>query len=245
MSESRGVNEARWGAILWDLDGTLIDTGRDLATAVNCMLTELELEPLSTERVAHHVGRGARNLVTRALEDRGRGELSEQEISAVLAVFERHYDLHLLDTTRPFAGILPVLDRLRERGERMGVVTNKPAGFSRNLLDALGLARYFEALVGGDTTPRRKPDPAPLFAALEQLTANASPATATAESARSKVVLVGDTPIDIETARNAGVRVIAVSWGFAKRELLADSRPDAIADTMAELESALTSLIPA
>ncbi len=242
MSESPGVNAARWGAILWDLDGTLIDTGRDLATAVNCMLTELGLEPLSTERVAHHVGRGARNLVTRALEDRGRGDLSEREISAVLAVFERHYDLHLLDTTRPFAGILPVLDRLRERGERMGVVTNKPAGFSRNLLDALGLARCFEALVGGDTTPRRKPDPAPLFAALEQLSVPSSESAANA-SARSKVVLVGDTPIDIETARNAGVCVVAVSWGFAKRELLVDSRPDALADTMAELESALTSSI--
>lgn len=228
----------RWRAILWDLDGTLVDTGRDLATAVNCMLTELGLEPLTPERVAFHVGRGARNLVTRALEDRGRAGLSRQEIDAALAVFERHYDAHLLDTSKPFDGLMPLLGRLRERGERMGVVTNKPSGFSRQLLEGLDLARYFDALVGGDTTGTRKPDPAPLLAALAQLFPPLGSGTVSRTDI-PPVVLVGDTPIDIETARNAGVQVIAVSWGFARRELLADARPDVIADTMSELEAAL------
>lgn len=227
-----------WRAILWDLDGTLVDTGRDLATAVNGMLAELGLEPLPDERVAHHVGKGARNLVARCLEDRGRVGLSFDEVTGVLAVFEKHYDLHLLDTSRPFDGLPPLLARLQARGERMGVVTNKPAGFSRHLIRELGLEPYFGALIGGDTTPKRKPDPEPLRAALALLDAE-SVDEARGGDSPDEVILVGDTPIDIESARNAGIRVVAVTWGFARRELLADASPDAIADTMAELESVL------
>lgn len=226
---------ARWLALLWDLDGTLIDTGRDLATAVNGMLEEYGLEPLTNERVASHVGKGARNLVTRCLEDRGRVDLGDAAISEALRVFETHYDRHLLDTTRPFPGLLPVLAALSARGERMGVVTNKPAGFSRQLLRALELEPHFGALVGGDTTARRKPDPEPLHAALLQLGLG----SLSAGDRAAGVLMIGDTPIDIETARAAGVRSLAVSWGFASRAVLEAARSDRTVDDAAQLAAAL------
>jgi len=235
VSAGSAKEGARWLALLWDLDGTLIDTGRDLATAVNGLLTEYGLEPLTNERVAGHVGKGARNLVTRCLEDRGRTDLDDESISAALRVFEKHYDQHLLDTTRPFPGLLPILATLSGRGERMGVVTNKPAGFSRQLLRALELEPHFGALVGGDSTSRRKPDPEPLLAALRQLGLAGNPP----EGPAREILMIGDTSIDIETARAAGVRSLAVSWGFASRANLEAAGPDRIVDDARELAAAL------
>lgn len=229
-------------ALLWDLDGTLVDTGHDLATAINGMLTEYGLPVLPAEQVAGHVGKGARNLVTRCLEDVGQRDRSFDEISRALAVFERHYDRHLLDTTRPFPGVVELLRTIEPAGIRSALVSNKPEGFCRQIADALGLGRYFPVVVGGETLSSRKPDPAPLLHALEQLSALAAltPGDGLASSdvgaiAPADAIMIGDTPIDTEAAERAGIACIAVTWGFASRSLLQATTATHLVDTPDEL----------
>ncbi|MCC7140939.1 MAG: HAD hydrolase-like protein [Candidatus Eisenbacteria bacterium] len=229
-------------ALLWDLDGTLVDTGHDLATAINGMLVEYGLPALPAEQVAGHVGKGARNLVTRCLEDVGQRDRSFDQITRALAVFERHYDQHLLDTTRPFPGVVELFQALEPAGIPNALVSNKPEGFCRQITDALGLGRYFPVVVGGETLPSRKPDPAPLLHALAQLRPSdwvggdlRAGSGEPGAIAPSEAIMIGDTPIDTEAAERAGIACIAVTWGFASRTLLQTTTATHVVDTPDEL----------
>jgi phosphoglycolate phosphatase len=191
-------------ALVFDLDGTLIESRADLARAVNRLRGELGLPAHSLEAVTGMVGRGARELVRRAFEA-DRPELSPD---ALLPRFLELYDQVCLEETRLYAGLEAALDTLGSRLP-LAVLTNKPEAIARKILRALGSGERFATVVGGDTLPTRKPDPAGLALVGARL---GVPTTA--------LVLVGDTPIDAATARAADCPAVLVGWGFVALERL-------------------------
>jgi phosphoglycolate phosphatase len=220
-------------ALVFDLDGTLVDSRRDLATAVNRVRASYGLAPLSLARVLSFVGEGARTLVARALGlDPGAQEGAEgARLDEAMGRFFIRYGEVKFDTTRAYPGVPELLAALAER-HPLAVLTNKPERFSREILEHLGLSRFFRHLIGGDTLPTRKPDPA----GLADLAARFGVPVA-------EVMLVGDSRVDAATAANAGCRFALVTWGFAEPAELAQIRarcePALIAATAGDLERAL------
>jgi phosphoglycolate phosphatase len=214
----------RFDAVIWDLDGTLVETSRDIATAVNLLLAERDLPPMSVAAISAHIGQGARVQVTGCLRESGVMELNAPEVERAYESFRDHYRAHLLDTTVPYPGVPELLKRLHTAGVAMGVVTCKPEELSRRLIDGLGLSSFFRAVFGGDTLPEQKPDPAPLLRMKKRLAAN-----------NGRCVMAGDMIYDIEAARAAGIPCVAVAWGFTSRERLISARPDMLAENPALL----------
>jgi phosphoglycolate phosphatase len=204
--------------VVFDLDGTLIDSRADLASAVNHVLRTLGLPELPAATLHGYVGEGARVLVARALGPEHQGRVGE-----ALPLFMAHYGAHLLDATHPYPGIVEALAALAERGAALSVLTNKPVAMSRAILAGLGLAAPFVDVLGGDSLPTRKPDPAGLEA-LRLRTA----------TPRERTLLVGDSGIDVRTARAAGVAFCGVSWGLTPAGLLA-AGPERVIDQPAQL----------
>jgi len=198
--------------VVFDLDGTLVDSLLDLHASVNHALATAGLEPRSVEEVRGFVGEGARRLLERAVGPR------TDLLDEVMAAWRVHYEAHLLDRTRPYPGIEAALAGARRT---LAVLTNKPGPMARRILDGLGMSARFAAVIGGGEAPR-KPDPA----GLRMLMAGAGAGSA-------DTVLVGDSRVDVETGHAAGVRVVAVTWGLGHREDLAGA--DAIVDRAAEL----------
>ena len=184
--------------IAFDLDGTLVDSRRDLADSANRMLESYGAAPLALDQVAGMVGDGARQLVSRVLE----ASRLSTDIEPALERFLVFYSEVLVDHTRPYDGIAEVIRQL-SRQSWLAVLTNKPEGLSVRLLEALDLARFFHRVIGGDSPFPRKPDPAALLALM------AEAGTRPAQS-----ILVGDSMIDVETARRAGVGVVVAQYGF-------------------------------
>jgi phosphoglycolate phosphatase len=183
--------------IAFDLDGTLIDSRRDLAESVNALIGELGGAPLSEDAIGRMVGEGAGVLVRRALTAAGLGD-----VPRALPRFLAIYDGRLLNHTRPYDGIEGVLRLARQRS-RVVVLTNKPLAPSLRILDALGMRALVDDVVGGDNPLGRKPEPAAMHALMRD--AGASPTT---------TLMVGDSAVDHETARRAGVRACLVTFGF-------------------------------
>jgi len=198
--------------VVFDLDGTLVDSARDIAAAVNAALTALEpgTAPLPLGRVMGFVGDGARVLIERVLQHRR----SSLRADTVLPVYLEAYRERLLDTTRLYPGIADALAELSARPHPLAVLTNKPGDLSRTLLEGLGVAPRFARIWGAGDVPARKPDPAGLHALLSELGATAE-----------ETWLVGDSQTDVATARAAGVRAAGVCWGFDVATLRAAS-PD-------------------
>lgn len=187
---------------VFDLDGTLVDSRRDLANAANALVVARGRRPLPEEAIAAMVGEGAAVLVRRVLAASG----LDAESPGALSDFLDLYDQRLLEHTVAYDGIVEILETLSARMP-LAVLTNKPQGHTDRLLDGLGLTRYFRDVMGGDTSFGRKPSPS----GLEELARRAGvPIIATA--------LIGDSPIDLQTARNAGCGVVLVSYGFGYRE---------------------------
>jgi phosphoglycolate phosphatase len=197
-------------AVLWDLDGTLVDTASDLSAAIDRMLADSGLAPLGEATVRRFIGHGARNLVDRCVREAG-GEPGPDHLAAFLA----RYREGLCVLSRPYPGIPALVRELRCQA----VVTNKPEGLSRALLDALDLE--IPVVVGGDTLAVRKPSPAPVRRALELL------GVATG-------VMVGDGEPDVQAGRAAGLRVIGVGWGIAT-----PAGADRLVRSVTELRAAL------
>jgi phosphoglycolate phosphatase len=187
--------------IVFDLDGTLIDSRRDLATATNRLISELGGAPLAEDAVAAMVGEGAGVLVRRALAAAG----LETDHANALARFLEIYDSCLLDNTRPYDGVRDVLETLSETAT-LAVLTNKPARATGRILDGLNLLKWFYDVVGGDAAFARKPDPAALLDLISR--ADAAPGT---------TLMVGDSRVDLETARRAGTAVCLARYGFGYR----------------------------
>jgi phosphoglycolate phosphatase len=187
--------------VVFDLDGTLVDSHQDLADATNALLEELGKPPLATRAVTRMVGDGAAVLVKRALTDAG----LDPDTPGALQRFLVHYDARLLATTRPYPGMVGALETLRG-SHRLAVLTNKPGKASGQILEGLGLAQMFDDIIGGDTTFGRKPDPAGLLELVSR--AQASP---------GETLLVGDSPVDLSTARRAGTYICLARYGFGFR----------------------------
>lgn len=188
--------------VAFDLDGTLADTAPDLTAALNHALGVLGRPPVPAEDVRHMVGHGARALLTKGLA--ATGEMSEALVERGFPIFLDYYEAHIADHSRPFDGLEAALDDLAGRGVRLAVCTNKLEGLSAKLIATLGWQDRFVSLVGGDTLPIRKPDPAPLFEAI-------------ARAGGGRAAFVGDSITDTDTARNAGLPCVAVTFGFSDR----------------------------
>jgi phosphoglycolate phosphatase len=190
--------------VVFDLDGTLVDTAPDLIGALNVVLGESGLPPLPTSAARSLVGRGGRVLIERGFAADGR-VLREEEAPALVDRFIAVYRSRIAEESRPFPGLEAALDVLTEAGARLAVCTNKPIHLSILLLDALKLSHRFQANVGAGSAPRPKPDPAPFLMAV---------AEAGGEAGRA--IMVGDSETDVATARAAGAPVIAVPFGYTE-----------------------------
>ena len=210
--------------LVFDLDGTLIDSRRDLADSTNDVLESYGADALPVERITSMVGEGARVLVARALEAAG----LDAPVPEALDRFRLAYDRRLVQHTRPYEGIPELLDHLAGRA-LLAVLTNKPEAPTERLLEAFSLRSRFRWVIGGDSTFLRKPDPA----GLDHLIARAG-------VPRARVLFVGDSMIDVDTARRAGVRLCAVLYGFgrARGDLVLDPA-DLRADSPRELATVL------
>jgi len=204
-------------ALLFDLDGTLIDSKQDLVLAVNATLRAMRREELPPELVASYVGSGAPVLITRALG----GVAEPRDLERALQFFLGYYEQHKLDFTRAYPGVREALEQLR--GTPMAVLTNKPRNISVRILEELGLAGFFRAIYGGNSFATKKPDPLGARTALAELAV-----------AASEAVMVGDSEVDVQTARNAGMISAIVNFGFGKHDR--DGYPaDFYLDRMEEL----------
>jgi len=209
-------------AVLFDLDGTLVDSRRDLATGINLTRRDYGLPPLPVETVSEHVGDGVRKLVERCFAHTG------ISIDDALPKYKQHYHEHLADETTCYPGAVDTLERIRAAGISCGIITNKPEAATRALLDALHLARYFDVVIGGDSTPHLKPDPRALLLALESLAA-----------APGEALMVGDNHTDLASARAAGVRSVYCTYGFG------DAAGHEADHEIARLEDLLDIVLPA
>ena len=192
-------------AIVFDLDGTLIDSAPDLHAAANRMLGDLGRPPLTLERVAGFVGNGVPALVARCLDATGG---PADDFDSALARFRKHYARAPAQLTRPYAGVEPTLERLAASGVALGICTNKPPEFAVTILKELGLMRFVGALVGEGTVPQLKPDPAPLLHCLDRLGAD-----------ETSALYVGDIEIDAETAFRAKVPFALFSGGYLRESV--------------------------
>jgi phosphoglycolate phosphatase len=205
--------------IIFDLDGTLIDSRQDLANAVNAARRHMGLEPLADETVTSYVGNGAPLLIRRALGP----EASEADVARALEFFLGYYNEHKLDFTRLYPGVRASLDRMRGAGVQLGVLTNKPVRASQGIVDGLGLHDHFFRVYGGNSFEQKKPDPVGILKLMEE-----------AGAAREGTLMVGDSSVDIRTARNAGVKAAGLTYGF-QPESLADAPPDYLVDRMEDV----------
>jgi phosphoglycolate phosphatase len=210
--------------VIFDLDGTLIDSRRDIATSVNELLSSMGREQLPSQRVFGFIGNGVRKLLERSLGE----DASEQEIDDALERFMPIYRSHLLDTTRPYPGVKEALEVLTP-GREMAVLTNKPTRESLAVLEGLGLRGYFRQVHGGDAFPQRKPNRMGVDALIESTRAR-----------RERTLMVGDSRVDFDTARNSGILVALVTYGIGADEVAALA-PDFVIDDLRELVAIVAS----
>jgi phosphoglycolate phosphatase len=204
--------------LVFDLDGTLIDSKLDLALAVNAARADAGMEPLPHATVYSYVGNGAPVLIRRAL---GPGA-SDEQVEKGLEFFLNHYREHMLDNTRLYPGVAESLQAWGGK-KKLAVLTNKPVRFSRMILDGLGVGKLFARVYGGNSFQTKKPDPLGLNRLLGEL-----------EVAPPRALMVGDSAVDVQTARNAGVRSCGVTYGL-QPETFQQHPPDLLIDSLEEL----------
>ncbi len=209
----------QWKLVVFDLDGTLIDSATDLVVAVNVTRRAFGLEELPAATVASYVGNGAPVLIRRAM---GEG-CTDEQLAEALDVFIRYYHDHALDYTVLYPGVRGAIRQLRAAGVQCAVLTNKPIRISESIVEGLGLKGSFLQVYGGNSFATKKPDPEGLLALMAE--AGCTP---------GETLMVGDSWVDIETARNAKCGSCGVTFGL-QPETLNDPRPDYVIDAMAEL----------
>jgi phosphoglycolate phosphatase len=217
--------------VVFDLDGTLIDTAPDLIGTLNRVFAEERLPAIALDQARSLVGAGIRPLIERALAQQNR-RLPTEEVDAMFARYIRYYQDHIADQSRPYPGLEASLDRLVEDGFRLAVCTNKYEGLSLRLLDALGLTQRFAAICGQDTFPMKKPDPETLHRTIAR--AGGDPARA---------VMVGDSETDVRLARAAFIPVIGVDFGYTPIPM-SDLMPDRLIGHFDGLARAVMELVP-
>ena len=205
--------------LIFDLDGTLIDSKKDLVNAVNSTRAHMAMPPLADDTVASYVGNGAPVLIRRAMGE----QATEDQVKEALEFFIEFYREHALDFTRLYAGVEPALARLAAAGVDMAVLTNKPVRISRFIVDGLGVGARFGQVYGGNSFDFKKPNPIGIQKLMDEFGA-----------ARDRTMMVGDSAVDILTARNAQVRSCGVTYGF-QPETLVEPRPDLLVDRLEDL----------
>jgi phosphoglycolate phosphatase len=211
-------------ALIFDLDGTLIDSKLDLALAINAMLDHAGRAQHVHETIFGFVGNGAEMLVRKSF---GEG-VAEEDVKRGLAYFLSYYRSHMLDNTVLYPGVVEALDRFSQLEKySMAVLTNKPVHFSRAIIDGLNLTRYFVSVYGGNSFEKKKPDPTGIEVLLGEMHAS-----------RDQAMMVGDSHVDIRTARNAGIFACGVTYGF-DLEGLRIHPPDVLVDNLVELPGQL------
>lgn len=215
--------------VVFDLDGTLVDTAPDLVATLNAILARESLPAVHYEVARNYVGGGARVMVERGFAAAGRS-ISTAELDGFTRAFLDHYAAHIADSSAPFPGLVPVLDTLAKNGYRLAVCTNKVERLSVLLLDALGLSKRFSAICGADTFGVAKPDPEILHRTIARAGANGGP-----------VVMVGDSITDIATARAAKIPVVAVDFGYTDTPVT-ELAPDRVISHFSELPDAVSTL---
>lgn len=215
--------------LIYDLDGTLIDSCRDIANAVNWTLKEIGFKELSLKQISSFVGRGVTNLMTGVLKESLRQEGNSNEESKMdklleqsIKLYRAHYGKHLLDETKLYPSVKTVLEHFKNR--KQAVITNKPEGFSNEILKGLKIDSYFFRVIGGDQKFPKKPAPEPVLEIVKS-----------AQVHPDEGVLIGDSAIDVETGRNAKIKTIAVTYGFNSLDEIKHSGPDFIFSDLAEL----------
>jgi phosphoglycolate phosphatase len=211
--------------LIFDLDGTLIDSKQDLSNAVNATRVYMGRDRIDDEIAASWVGNGAPVLIRRAMGT----EASEADVERALVYFLTWYREHMLDHTVLYPGVRDGLDRLKAAGLKMAVLTNKPVRFSRDLVTGLGLGAHFFQVYGGNSFDQKKPHPIGIDTLREE-----------AGTSAERTLMVGDSAVDIRTARNAGVPCCGVTWGLQPESLKVD-RPDLLVDRMEQLMDYLLS----
>lgn len=210
------------GTLVFDLDGTLVDSAPDLADSLDLLLVEEGKQPLGLDVGRSLIGHGISNLVSKGL-DRSGIKLEGAELEKRIRRFHEIYACNLSRKTRAYAGVKERLPLFKEQGFRLAVCTNKLERYSRQILNDLELAQHFEQVAGPDTFGIGKPDPRHLLLTIESLKGSDKPA-----------LMIGDSEVDVALAKAAGIPVIAVSYGYSKVPL-ADVEPDALVDSFAEI----------
>jgi phosphoglycolate phosphatase len=216
--------------VVFDLDGTLVDTAPDLVRATNHVLAGLGLAPVEAARLRPTVSYGARALIEHALEISGHPSATS-EVDALLERFLAYYADNIAVESRPFPEAVEAVVRLGGRGYRLAVCTNKREGLSRRLLKELGMDRLFHAIVGRDTLPVHKPDPGHLIGTVILSDGNLD-----------RTVMVGDSEIDVRTAKAAGIPVIGATFGYSA-EPIASFAPEATFDHYREIDARVEALM--
>ena len=216
--------------IVFDLDGTLIDTAPDLISTLNLILAREGMTPVDFDEARKMIGGGARGLIERALIAEGRDAAKPEfkpELDRMFAGFIEHYAAHIADQSRPFPELEATLDRLAADNYRLAVCTNKLEWLSLRLLDTLNLTRHFAAICGQDTFGMQKPDPEVLRRTIRK-----------AGGAPDRAIMVGDSATDVRTARAAALPVIAVTFGYSEAPI-ETLQPDRLISSYSELEAAI------
>ena len=211
--------------VLIDVDGTLVDSVPDLAFSIDLMMQDLGMPKRGEEKVRHWVGNGIERLVKRALLDSLDGEPDEALFDRALPLFRSHYTVNNSTRSQLYDGVRQGLDYLLRSKYRMGCVTNKASEFTHPLLRDLDIADYFEVIICGDDTPKIKPDPLPLLTAAQRLQVDPQHS-----------LMLGDSSNDVKAARAAGFQIICTSYGYNHGEDIRRYGPDAVIDSMIELE---------
>ena len=205
--------------IVYDFDGTLVDTFADIAGSVNLALTEMGLNPLDKKTIRGNIGSGMLNLMTRSLMKSGCNDI---ETSVLL--FQKHYSHHLLDQTNFYPNGKEIVEYFFDK--KNAILSNKPISFIEKILKALSFSKPFDSIIGGDSLDVKKPDPKGLLLMMNKF--NCLP---------EKTLMVGDSAIDIETGKHAGVITCGVTYGLGNLDSLTNSNPDYLIDNLSQLKS--------
>jgi len=217
--------------VVFDLDGTLVDTAADLASATNRILASEGLAPISLAKMRTLISYGARHMIERGLSERG-AKKPQAEVDALLATFLADYGKNIAVESRPFPGALEVLGRLTQAGHRLAVCTNKREHLARKLLAELKMDGLFHAVTGRDTLPVHKPDPGHLIGTV-----------ILADGDLGRAVMIGDSDVDILTAKSAGLPSVGVTFGYS-RDPIASFKPTVVIDHFDALDGVLANLYP-
>lgn len=216
----------RINTVIFDMDGTVLDTLDDLADSVNYVLARYGMPTRSTEEYRQFFGNGIRYAVRCAIPP----HYADDVIDGMLPVFKEHYDQHCLDKTRPYSGIPELLKELKQQGYKMAIVSNKIDSAVKELNDRF-FSDYISIAIGERPGIRRKPAADTVLASLAELNAS-----------KEEAIYIGDSEVDLQTARNAGIPCIAVLWGFREKSVLAENGATVFAETPNDILSILKSL---